>query len=81
MEATALTVRESHRAVVQATIENHGETRGQGHRHQHHVTHQPSGLARAHDVQYSEQETRVPGLGGPNQRNDSGSPHVCGGLH
>ena len=36
-------------------------------------------FTRGHDVWYSEWEARVPSLGGPSQRNDSCSPHVCGG--
>ena len=81
VEATALTVRKGHRAVAQATVKNHGETRGWGCPNLHHVIHQQSTLARGHDVWYSEQKARVPGLGGPSQKNYSGCPNVCGGPY
>ena len=81
MEVTTLTVQESHRAVAHATVENHGETRGWGHPHLHHVACQPFRLARGHDVWYSKWEARVPSLAGLNQRNDRASPNEHSGLH
>ena len=65
--------------MAQVAVKNHGETRGWGHPCLHYVTCQPAGVARGHDVWYSKWETSAPGLGGPSQRNDSGSPHVHGG--
>ena len=59
VRATALTVQEGHRAVVQTTVGNHGEARQWGHLCQHHITHLLFGLARGHNVWYTEQEERT----------------------
>ena len=65
VEVTILTIWEGHRAVMQAAVKNHVETRGQGSPYRHHITHQPSGVARGHNVQYFKQETSAPSLGNP----------------
>ena len=81
MKVTVLTVQKGCRAVAKAAVENCVQTRGQGCSCQHHITHQPSGVARGHDIQYSEWEVRVSHLGGPSQRSDNGSPHVHSGQY
>ena len=81
VEVTNLTVQEGHMSVTQATVENCVETRVWGHHCQHHVTHQPSGVARGHNVWYSKLEVRVSGLEGSSQRSNNGSPHVCSGQY
>ena len=52
--------------------QDHGDARGWGHPHLHHVTFQPFGLARGHNVWYYKWEERTSSLGGPSQRNDCG---------
>ena len=54
VEMTALTVQEGCRAVAQVVVHNHGEAREWDHPNLHHVSHQLFGVARGHNVWYSE---------------------------